>query len=108
MKSPSFSFFRSAAALALIAASALPGGAAPKAATLPRLAGHIPAAAVAHSHLLGRVAPSQTIGLALTLPLRNQAGLTDFLSRVSTPGDPLRGHFLTPGPVYRPVRTDGK
>ena len=64
--------------------------------TLPRLAGHIPAAAVAHSHLLGRVAPSQTIGLALTLPLRNQAGLTDFLSRVSTPGDPLRGHFLTP------------
>ncbi len=90
-----FSFFRSAPALALMAALALPASAAPTAA-LPRLSGHMPTAALAHSQGLGRVASTQTIGLALTLPLRNQTGLTDFLSRVSAPGDPLCGHFLSP------------
>ena len=109
MKSPLFSCFRSTAALTLMTALALPAGAAPKAAALPRLSGHVPAAAVAHSHLLGRVASTQTIGLALTLPLRNQAGLTDFLSRVSTPGDPLCGHFLTPAQFtarFGPTQSD--
>jgi subtilase family serine protease len=87
-------FSGAASALALLAAFALPAGAAPKA-MLPRLSGHIPAA-IAHSHLLGRVASTQTVGLALTLPLRNQAGLTDLIARLSTPGDPQYGHFLTP------------
>ena len=62
----------------------------------PRLSGHVPAAMVARSRLLGRVAASQTVGLALTLPLRNQAALDDLLSRLYTPGDPLYGQFLTP------------
>lgn len=63
----------------------------------PRLAGHVPATAVAHARLLGRVTAAQTIGLALTLPLRNQAALSDLISRLYTPGDPLYGQFLTPG-----------
>lgn len=65
-------------------------------AVLPRLTGHIPFAAVAHAHLVGRVAAAQPVGLALTLPLRNQAALSDLLSRLYTPGDPLYGKYLTP------------
>ena len=67
-----------------------------QAASGPRLTGHVPLRAVAHSHLLGRVAAAQMIGLALTLPLRNPAALSDLLSRQYTPGDPLYGKFLTP------------
>ena len=62
----------------------------------PRLSGHVPVAAVAHARLLGRVAAAQTVGLALTLPLRNQAALSDLLTRLYTPGDLLCGKFLTP------------
>jgi len=91
--SPSlFSLSGSAAALALLS---LPALTAPNA-VRPRLSGHVPAAAIAHSRLLGRVASAQTVSLALTLPLRNQADLTDLLARLSTPGDPQYGHFLTP------------
>ncbi len=61
----------------------------------PRLGGHIPAA-VRRAHLVGRVAGTQPVGLALTLPLRHQAALAELLGRLSTPGDPLYGHFLTP------------
>ena len=90
------SLSRRAAALGLLtAALAGPALAAP-AAMLPRLSGHVPAAAIAHSRLLGRVASTQTVQLALTLPLRNQAALTDLLDRLSKPGDPLYGHYLTP------------
>jgi hypothetical protein len=88
-------FSGTASALALLTLCALPAGAASKV-SQPRLSGHIPAAAIAHSHLLGRVASTQTVSLALTLPLRNQAGLTDLIARLSTPGDPQYGHFLTP------------
>lgn len=62
----------------------------------PRLTGHVPLRAVAHAHLVGRVAAAQTVGLALTLPLRNPADLSDLLSRLYAPGDPLYGKFLTP------------
>ncbi len=109
MKAISYSLTAAVAALALT----LPAGAAPStheragaiqssAATQntqtlgPRLTGHVPLAAVAHARLLGRVAAAQTVGLALTLPLRNQAELTDLLTRLYTPGDPLHGQFLTP------------
>ena len=108
--SPSpFSF--SLAALAAAATLALPLHAAPNAreragairrdfltqnAAGPRLAGHVPNAMLAHSRLLGRVDAAQTIGLALTLPLRNQAALNDLLTRLYTPGDALCGRFLTP------------
>ena len=109
------SFSQTAIALALLAAFSLPTLAAPNTheragaiqraavtqnaaaqnAVRPRLAGHVPYAVLAHSRLLGRVASAQTISLALTLPLRNQASLSDLLTRLYTPGDPLYGKYLT-------------
>ena len=63
---------------------------------LHRLTGHVPRAAIARAHLLGQVAPQESIPLALTLPLRDQAGLDTLLHRLYTPGDPMQGRFLTP------------
>ena len=85
-----------AAALAALTFT-LPAGAAPRSTqTLgPRLAGHVPQQAIRRAHLMGRVAGSQTISLALTLPLRHPAQLSDLLVRLYTPGDPLAGRFLT-------------
>ena len=57
----------------------------------------VPAAsALAGAHLLGRQALDTPVSAALTLPLRNQAALDTLLHRLYTPGDPLRGHYLTP------------
>jgi len=60
------------------------------------LAGHVPRAAIARARLVGRVAPQETVPLALTLPLRDPAGLDALLRRLYTPGDPAQGRFLTP------------
>ena len=109
------SFSQTAIALVALTALALPAGASPNGrdragaipskasqnalsqnAIGPRLSGHVPSAVLAHSRLIGRVASAQTISLALTLPLRNQAGLDTLLARLSTPGDPLYGQYLTP------------
>lgn len=92
----SFSFSRRAAALGLLTAALAGPVLAGSNAVRPRLAGHVPTAAIARSRLLGRVASAQTVSLALTLPLRNQAALADLIARQSTPGDPLCGHYLTP------------
>ena len=59
------------------------------------LPGHVPVAAVAKAHLLGRTAPNQRMSLALVLPLRNQPGLDDLLRRLYHPLDPFYGHYLT-------------
>ena len=56
--------------------------------------------ALRSAHALGRVAGGTQMNLALTLPLRNQARLTDLLKRLSTPGDRLYGHFLTPAQFH--------
>ena len=61
-----------------------------------RLSGHVPHTMLAQAHLMGRVAPQETLSLALTLPVHNQTGLTELLQHLYTPGDPLCGHFLTP------------
>jgi subtilase family serine protease len=60
-----------------------------------RLNDHIPAL-VALSRVVDRVNAQQPIRLALTLPLRNQAGLDDLLTRLYDPDDPLYGQYLTP------------
>jgi len=83
---------------ALLAASlfswlALPAVAAP---AVRRLEGHVPQEAVARAVRAGRVASTETVPLALTLPLRDEAGLDLLLTRLRTPGDPEFGHFLTP------------
>lgn len=60
-----------------------------------RLRGHIPHA-VAQSRLLGRIARSETVALALALPLRDPVGLEEFLSRLYNPASPEYQRYLTP------------
>ena len=60
------------------------------------LTGHVPHIAIAKARVMGRVAPEERVSLALTLPVRDQAGLDDLLRRLYTPGDPAQGRFLTP------------
>ena len=64
----------------------------------PRLAlahSAAPADVLRGAKALGAVPADQTLQLALTLPLRNQAGLDSLLKRQYTPGDPLYHRFLT-------------
>jgi len=63
---------------------------------LRRLTGHVPHAAIARARLMSRVAPQESVSLALTLPVRDRAGLDTLLRRLYTPGDPMQGRFLTP------------
>jgi hypothetical protein len=65
-------------------------------ALLRRLTGHVPRAAIARARLLGRMAPQESVSLALTLPVRDPAGLDTLLRRLYTPGDSMQGRFLTP------------
>ena len=96
-------------ALALLGLSATVALAAP---LPPRitLAGHLPpAAALAGSRALGRLRASAPVSLALTLPLRDEAGLNDFLARISDPADPEFGQYLTPAQfadAYSPTQAD--
>jgi len=96
-------------ALALLGLSATVALAAP---LPPRttLAGHLPpAAALAGSRALGRLRAYAPVSLALTLPLRDEAGLNDFLARVSDPADPEFGQYLTPAQfadAYSPTQAD--
>ena len=48
------------------------------------------------AHVLGRAAAGDAVTLALTLPLRDQAGLDNLLHRLYDPNDPAYGQFLTP------------
>ena len=84
---------RSLVALGLLAAA---GSSPVRADPAVRLTGHVPQAAVARAHVLGRVASGETVRLALALPLRDPEGLETLLRRQATPGDPLFKRFLTP------------
>ncbi len=72
----------------------LPAQAAP---LTERLTGHVPRVALAHARLLSRVGANERVGLALTLPLRDQAGLDDLLRRLYTPGDLVAGQVFNIG-----------
>jgi kumamolisin len=54
------------------------------------------APALAHSDRVTDLDPSQQVDVQLALSLRDQAGLQDLIRRVSTPGSPDYGHYLTP------------
>ncbi len=72
------------------------------------LPGHIPSA-VSHAIAVDHLSAQRTVSLALTLPLRNQAELDDFLARVADPRDPLFGQYLTPAQFaerFSPTETD--
>lgn len=54
----------------------------------------------------GDADPAQPLQLQLALRLRDQAGLDDLISRVSTPGSPQYGQYLTPehiGSLFGPT-----
>lgn len=51
---------------------------------------------VARSTLLGPVDGSREIGVTLALPLSDPEGVAEFVRHVSTAGDPLFRHYLTP------------
>src|SRR4051812_2970398 len=59
------------------------------------LPGHV-VPAINSAFKLGGTSPTKVISLAIVLPLRDQAGLSDLLRRLYTPGDPAYGHYLTP------------
>src|SRR5579871_5025354 len=61
-----------------------------------RLPGHVPNAALATARYLNRAPAQEQVELALALPLRNQAALSDLLHRLYDPNDPLYGKYLTP------------
>ena len=60
------------------------------------LPGHVPEA-IARLHLqpIGRLAATNELWLAIGLPLRDQAGLEQFVVQVSDPASPNFRHYLT-------------
>ena len=59
------------------------------------LQGHVPAA-VTHMAPLGSLPETSNLNLAITLPLRNQAALSNLLSQIYDPASPKYHHYLTP------------
>lgn len=59
------------------------------------LSGHVPEAA-AKLHPLGRLPGTNQLKLAISLPLRHQSDLTNFLERLYDPASPDYHHYLTP------------
>ena len=70
-------------------------GAAASAAGSQLLHGHVPEV-VSHLRPLGRVAGTEEISLAISLPLRNQAALTNFLEQLYNPAGTNFHQYLTP------------
>ncbi len=60
-----------------------------------RAAGHVPYARMARSQHLGRHDGAQRLQLAISLQLRDQAGLNDLLGGLYDPADPRFHQFLT-------------
>ena len=77
----------------LAASLALP---APAWAQRARLQGSLPPT-LAGATEIGPLDPARVIGFAITLPVRDPQGLTEFLRRLYTPGDPLFHHYLSTG-----------
>ena len=78
---------------ALALAAAIPGFAVDTG--TKTLRGHLPTAA-AHLVSRGTLPSTRQLNLALGLPLRDEAGLTNLLARVSDPASPEYRHYLTP------------
>ena len=94
------SFFRGGAAAGLaafLALAAVPSHAQALVACPPlvRLPGRYSARVAPTAHSLGRLAPTETVSLALALPLRDQAGLQSLLCGLYDPHSPLYGQYLS-------------
>src|SRR5580698_3561096 len=59
------------------------------------LHGHVPHD-VLNLRPLGEYPESNSLHLAISLPLRNQAALSDMLAQIYNPGSPRYRHYLTP------------
>jgi subtilase family serine protease len=73
-----------------------------------RLRDHVPPI-VETAHQLGRVAQGESISLAISLSLRNEAKLGDLITRLYDPADALHGRFLTSQQFtaqFAPTRSD--
>ena len=79
----------------LLAAPAGPVRAQTQTLALRQLTGHVPAA-VKFLPSGGRLAAARRLHLALGLPLRNTASLSNLLERIYDPGSPEYRHYLTP------------
>jgi len=102
------------AALTAAAATALVAGvlafAAPAQASSARvpIAGTYPSWATASARVSPKAVTTGTVDARVYLAGRNQAGLASYATAVSTPGNALYGHFLTPSQVmatYGPTST---
>lgn len=60
-----------------------------------RLHGHIPQKAIANARWIERLSSKTQISIAFSLPLRNQEELSQLLSRIYDPADPLYGNYLS-------------
>src|SRR5262245_18587364 len=60
-----------------------------------RLPGHVPTPRFV-ARVAGEVEPEEPVSLALTLPLRHERQLQQFLHRLYDPADPLYGQYLSP------------
>ncbi len=66
-------------------------------------------AVLSHLSSLGPLDRTQALSLAIALPLRNQAALTQFLREVSDPQSPNYRHYLTPAQFterFGPTQSD--
>jgi kumamolisin len=61
-----------------------------------RLPGHVPTVVVSRSKLLGVMPTSPKMDIVFVLPLQNKAALEAYVHHISTPGDALYCHYLTP------------
>jgi subtilase family serine protease len=85
-----------AARAAVLTTALLLPGTALASATVPVPADTKSAVQLAHATLVGATASARQIKLSITLPLRDAAGAASLAQHVSTPGDPLYRHYLTP------------
>jgi len=60
-----------------------------------RLQGHLPKAQIAAARHVGRLRPDAPISLSISLNVRNEDQLKQFIHRVYDKNDPLYGHYLT-------------
>lgn len=86
------------AAVLVASVPAGPAGAAPPPITLP---GHVPTTAVGRAQDLGPLAAGTPLSLTVSLAVQHPEALQALLRALSTPGDPLRGHYLTPAQFAR-------
>lgn len=74
-----------------------------------RLTNHVPLKAISRAQHVGRMDKNSNLSLSISVNLRNQAALADFIGRVHDPRDPLYGKYINPtqfAQAYGPTLDD--